>query len=47
VAAAALVRAGVEEELLSGFGGEELLGGGRPVGCVRVARALDPLPACV
>ncbi|WP_405995215.1 asparaginase [Streptomyces sp. NBC_00986] len=44
VAAAALVRAGVEEGLLAEFAGEPLLGGGEPVGCVRPVRALDPVP---
>ena len=44
VAAAALVRAGVEEGLLTEFAGEPLLGGGEPVGCVRPVRALDPVP---
>ncbi|MEU6281673.1 asparaginase [Streptomyces sp. NPDC047028] len=47
VAAAALARAGVEPELLTPFAGEALLGGGEPVGSVRVARALDPLPVGV
>nr|BFD86341.1 asparaginase [Streptomyces sp. Xyl84] len=42
VAAAALVRAGVEASLLTEFAGETLLGGGRPVGSVRPVRALDP-----
>ncbi|MGW4564977.1 asparaginase [Streptomyces sp. NPDC004561] len=48
VAAAALARAGVDPELLTGFAGEPLLGGGEPVGCVRAVRALDPvaLTAC-
>ncbi|MYW42358.1 asparaginase [Streptomyces sp. SID161] len=48
VAAAALARAGVDPALLTGFAGEPLLGGGRPVGCVRPVRALDPesLTAC-
>lgn len=44
VAAAALVRAGVEEGLLGEFAGEPLLGGGQPVGRVRPVRALDPVP---
>ncbi|MFG2638451.1 asparaginase [Streptomyces sp. NPDC048362] len=44
VAAAALARAGVDPALLTGFAGEPLLGGGEPVGGVRVVRALDPLP---
>ncbi|MFJ5774030.1 asparaginase [Streptomyces sp. NPDC093094] len=42
VTAAALARAGVAPELLGAFGGEVLLGGGEPVGSVRVVRALDP-----
>ncbi|MDO0929075.1 asparaginase [Streptomyces sp. TG1A-8] len=42
VAAAALVRAGVDPALLVPFAGETLLGGGRPVGCVRPVRDLDP-----
>ncbi|KOU69250.1 asparaginase [Streptomyces sp. MMG1533] len=48
VAAAALVRAGVEPERLTEFAGEPLLGGGTPVGCVRPVRALGPvtLSAC-
>ncbi|MGW0080935.1 asparaginase [Streptomyces sp. NPDC003393] len=48
VAAAALVRAGVDAELLTEFAGEPLLGGGVPVGRVRPVRALEPLtePAC-
>ncbi|WP_371100174.1 asparaginase [Streptomyces sp. PU_AKi4] len=41
VAAAALVRAGVDASLLKEFEGEVLLGGGRPVGEVRVVRALE------
>ncbi|MFG2352404.1 asparaginase [Streptomyces sp. NPDC048521] len=44
VAAAALVRAGVDPGLLTQFAGEPLLGGGEPVGCVRPVRALDPVP---
>ncbi|MCX3291956.1 asparaginase [Streptomyces sp. NEAU-H22] len=44
VAAAALARAGVDPGLLAEFRGEPLLGGGEPVGSVRVVRALDPLP---
>lgn len=44
VAAAALARAGVDPALLTEFAGEPLLGGGEPVGCVRVVRALDPAP---
>jgi L-asparaginase II len=44
VCAAALARAGVEPAALAGFTGEELLGGGRPVGRVGAVRALDPLP---
>ncbi|MFC6066496.1 asparaginase [Streptomyces ochraceiscleroticus] len=42
VAAAALARAGVDPELLTGFAGEPMLGGGRPVGSVRPVPALDP-----
>ncbi|MEV7687007.1 asparaginase [Streptomyces bungoensis] len=45
VAAAALARAGVEPGLLTGFAGEPLLGGGQPVGRVRVVDALDPAAA--
>ncbi|WP_406350433.1 asparaginase [Streptomyces sp. NBC_00658] len=45
VAAAALVRAGVDPGALAEFGGVPLLGGGVVVGHVRPARALDPLPA--
>ncbi|AWW41082.1 asparaginase [Streptomyces cadmiisoli] len=44
VTAAALARAGVAPDLLTGFAGEQLLGGGRPVGSVRPVPALDPLP---
>ncbi|MFF4792114.1 asparaginase [Streptomyces sp. NPDC001276] len=44
VAAAALARAGVDPAALAEFAGEPLLGGGRPVGRVRPARALDPAP---
>ncbi|OIJ93880.1 asparaginase [Streptomyces sp. MUSC 14] len=44
VAAAALARAGVDPGLLTEFAGEPLLGGGEPVGSVRVVRALDPVP---
>ncbi|MDQ0989146.1 asparaginase [Streptomyces sp. V3I7] len=46
VAAAALARVGVDPALLTPFAGEELLGGGKPVGFVRPVRALDtdPLP---
>ncbi|MFE7211535.1 asparaginase [Streptomyces sp. NPDC057611] len=44
VAAAALARAGVNPAALAEFAGEPLLGGGRPVGRVRPARALDPAP---
>ncbi|MEU6512059.1 asparaginase [Streptomyces sp. NPDC046942] len=44
VAAAALARAGVAPESLTEFVGEPLLGGGEPVGSVRVVRALDPVP---
>jgi L-asparaginase II len=43
VTAAALARAGVDPALLTGFAGEPLLGGGRPVGAVRPVRALDPV----
>ncbi|GGP61957.1 asparaginase [Streptomyces calvus] len=43
VAAAALARAGVDPSLLTGFAGQPLLGGGRPVGSVRPVRALDPV----
>ncbi|MEU8694426.1 asparaginase [Streptomyces sp. NPDC048665] len=48
VAAAALARAGVDPGLLTEFAGESLLGGGKPVGCVRAVRALDPVsqPSC-
>ncbi|MGV9941436.1 asparaginase [Streptomyces sp. NPDC003401] len=48
VTAAALARAGVDPALLTPFAGEQLLGGGRPVGGVRAVRALDPVvqPAC-
>ncbi|MEU0602252.1 asparaginase [Streptomyces sp. NPDC006393] len=48
VAAAALVRAGVDAGLLTEFAGEPLLGGGVPVGRVRPVRTLEPLtePAC-
>lgn len=42
VAAAALVRAGADPELLTAFAGEPMLGGGRPVGSVRPAPALLP-----
>jgi len=49
VAAAALARAGVDPGLLTGFAGEPMLGGGRPVGTVRPVEALFrpavPLPA--
>ncbi|MER6671802.1 asparaginase [Streptomyces sp. NPDC000983] len=41
VTAAALARAGVDPALLTGFAGEALLGGGRPVGEIRPVRALD------
>ncbi|MFD4975302.1 asparaginase [Streptomyces sp. NPDC058424] len=44
VAAAALARAGVDPAALAEFAGEPLLGGGRPVGSVRPARALDSAP---
>ncbi|MER6348849.1 asparaginase [Streptomyces sp. NPDC001595] len=40
VAAAALVRAGVDPRLLTDFAGEPLLGGGKPVGAVR---AVEPV----
>ncbi|MEW2407993.1 asparaginase [Streptomyces griseoviridis] len=43
VTAAALVRAGVDPSALTPFAGEALLGGGKPVGAVRVVRALDPV----
>ncbi|MDQ8701146.1 asparaginase [Streptomyces sp. LHD-70] len=48
VAAAALVRAGVDPESLTEFAGQPLLGGGRPVGSIRPLRALAPvtLPTC-
>ncbi|MFK4148663.1 asparaginase [Streptomyces sp. NPDC004065] len=48
VAAAALVRAGVNPALLEPFAGEPVFGGGRPVGRVRPVPALAPasLPAC-
>ncbi|CAM5267424.1 asparaginase [Streptomyces aurantiogriseus] len=48
VAAAALARTGVAPALLTEFAGEPLLGGGEPVGSIRPARSLDPvpLPAC-
>ncbi|MEU0744446.1 asparaginase [Streptomyces sp. NPDC006134] len=42
VAAAALARAGVDPALLGEFAGEQVLGGGRPVGGVRPVHALDP-----
>lgn len=45
VAAAALVRAGVDPGALAEFGGAPLLGGGVVVGRIRPARVLDPLPA--
>ncbi|MFI8091608.1 asparaginase [Streptomyces sp. NPDC086080] len=47
VAAGALALAGVDASLLAEFTGEPLLGGGRPVGEVRLVPALDPeaLPA--
>lgn len=45
VAAAGLARAGVDPSLLEEFGGEVLLGGGRPVGEVRPVRALDSVSA--
>ncbi|MFJ4468352.1 asparaginase [Streptomyces sp. NPDC089424] len=44
VTAAALARAGVDPDLLTQFAGEPLLGGGKPVGAVRPARALAPSP---
>ncbi|MER6536765.1 asparaginase [Streptomyces sp900105755] len=47
VAAAALARAGVDPELLAGFAGEALLGGGREVGRVRPVRSLEPVEAAV
>lgn len=43
VAAAALARAGVDPELLTGFAGEPMVGGGRPVGSVRPVEAPDSL----
>jgi L-asparaginase II len=43
VAAAALVRAGVDPALLTAFTGEPMLGGGKPVGHVRAVPALDAL----
>ncbi|MEV5886056.1 asparaginase [Streptomyces sp. NPDC052020] len=43
VAAAALAHAGVDPALLGGFAGEQVLGGGRPVGSVRPVRALAPV----
>lgn len=48
VAAAALVRAGVDPALLTGFAGETVLGGGEPVGHVRPVAELGeiPEPAC-
>ena len=49
VAAAALSLAGVDPALLTEFAGEQLLGGGEPVGCVRAVRSMDPvspLSAC-
>lgn len=45
VAAAGLAHAGVDPVLLAEFGGEALLGGGRPVGEVRPVRALEPVSA--
>ncbi|MFJ8159959.1 asparaginase [Streptomyces sp. NPDC096136] len=42
VTAAALARAGVEAGLLAGFAGEPVTGGGRTVGGVRPAAALNP-----
>ncbi|MFB7593716.1 asparaginase [Streptomyces sp. NPDC056160] len=44
VAAAALVRAGVDASRLTEFSGEVLFGGGRPVGSVRPVHVLDPDP---
>jgi L-asparaginase II len=48
VTAAALTLAGVDPALVASFTAAPLLGGGRPVGCVRPAPALSgpPLPAC-
>ncbi|MFI1728126.1 asparaginase [Streptomyces acidicola] len=43
VAAAALVRAGIDPATLDAFAGAPLLGGGAVVGHVRPTRALDPL----
>ncbi|MFJ5712511.1 asparaginase [Streptomyces sp. NPDC093105] len=43
VAAAALARAGVDPGRLTGFQGEPLLGGGRPVGHIRPVPALTPV----
>ncbi|MBP0450566.1 asparaginase [Kitasatospora sp. RG8] len=42
VTAAALVQAGIDPRLLTGFAGEPITGGGRPVGGVRPVAALDP-----
>ncbi|MEU9558564.1 asparaginase [Streptomyces fumanus] len=42
VAAAALAHAGVDPAALTGFAGETVLGGGRPVGGIRPVPALDP-----
>ncbi|MGW1624112.1 asparaginase [Streptomyces sp. NPDC002172] len=46
VTAAALARAGVDPELLRGFDGEALLGGGKEVGRVRPVRSLEPVSVC-
>ncbi|AYN44002.1 asparaginase [Streptomyces dangxiongensis] len=43
VAAAALARAGIDPAALTEFAGEPLLGGGKPVGCVRPVDALAPV----
>ncbi|WP_029385931.1 asparaginase [Streptomyces leeuwenhoekii] len=43
VAAAALAHAGVDPALLGEFAGEQVLGGGRPVGSVRPVRDLAPV----
>ncbi|MFJ7151469.1 asparaginase [Streptomyces sp. NPDC100445] len=43
VAAAALVRAGIDPAALTAFAGEPVLGGGRPVGRVRPVDALGPV----
>ncbi|KPI08487.1 L-asparaginase II [Actinobacteria bacterium OV450] len=44
VTAAALARAGVEPRLLAAFQGEQMTGGGRPVGGIRPVAALGPPP---